>query len=127
MDMGTRTFDQVINCSSIEHVGLAGRYGSPDLPDGDIVAMRKLADLLKRDGTMILSIPVGLEGVYPPWHRVYGTERETQLLAPFRVTAESYWAKLDSEKYEPVDRETAFGQPGSATYYALGLYVLELR
>ena len=127
MDLGAGTFDQVINCSSIEHVGLTGRYGSPDQPDGDIVAMRKLAELLKPGGTMVLSIPVGLEGVYPPWHRVYGADREAQLLAPFRVTAESYWAKLESEKYEPVARETAFAQAGSATYYALGLYVLGLR
>ena len=127
MDIEAGTFDQVINCSSIEHVGVAGRYGSPDRPDGDIVAMRKMAGLLKPDGTMVLSIPVGLDGVYPPWHRVYGEERAARLLAPFRVTAESYWAKLDSEKYEPVHRETAFTQPGSATYYALGLYVLELR
>jgi hypothetical protein len=89
--------------------------------------MEKMADLLKPDGTMVLSIPVGLDGVYPPWHRVYGAEREARLLSSFRVTAESYWAKLESEKYEPVDRETAFAQPGSATYYALGLYVLELR
>jgi SAM-dependent methyltransferase len=127
MDLDAGTFDQVINCSSIEHVGLTGRYGSPDQPDGDIVAMRKMAELLKPDGTMVLSIPVGLDGVYPPWHRVYGEDREGQLLAPFSVTAESYWAKLETEKYEPVDREKAFAQPGSATYYALGLYVLELR
>jgi SAM-dependent methyltransferase len=127
MDIEERSFDQVVNCSSIEHVGLTGRYGSPDHPDGDIVAMHKLAGALKSDGTMILSIPVGLDGAYPPWHRVYGEEREARLLAPFRVTGESYWAKVDSERYEPVNRETAFAQRGSATYYALGLYALKLR
>ena len=30
-------------------------------------------------------------------------------------------------EYEPVEREVAFAQPGSATYYALGLYFLERR
>jgi SAM-dependent methyltransferase len=127
MDLEPHSFDQVINCSSIEHVGLIGRYGSPDQPDGDIAAMRKMADLLRPGGTMVLSIPVGVDGVYPPWHRVYGENREAKLLAPFRVTADSFWAKLGTGRYEPVDRETAFAQRGSATYYALGLYVLGLR
>ena len=89
--------------------------------------MTKMAALLKPTGTMILSIPVGLAGVYAPWHRVYGEEREQRLLEPFHVAAESYWAKLDSEKYEPVERATAFAQQGSATYYALALYKLEPR
>src|SRR5256885_9692920 len=34
-----RRFDQIINCSSVEHVGLAGRYDNPDRPDGDLEAM----------------------------------------------------------------------------------------
>jgi len=127
MDFEPHSFDQIINCSSIEHVGLAGRYGSPDAADGDLEAMAKMATLLKPGGTMILSIPVGLDGVYPPWHRVYGEDRERRLLERFRVTTERYWAKVDTEKYEPVDRATAFAQQGSATYYALGLYVLEPR
>src|SRR5664280_274442 len=28
-------YDLIMNCSTIEHVGLAGRYGSTDRPDGD--------------------------------------------------------------------------------------------
>jgi 2-polyprenyl-3-methyl-5-hydroxy-6-metoxy-1,4-benzoquinol methylase len=63
-------FDQILNCSSIEHVGLAGRYGSPNAPDGDLLAMSKMAGLLKPGGDMVLSIPVGRDAVYAPWHGV---------------------------------------------------------
>jgi SAM-dependent methyltransferase len=118
------SFDQILNCSSIEHVGLAGRYGSPDDPDGDLRAMEKMAGLLKPGGDMVLTLPVGRDGVYAPWHRVYGENRLARLLEFWAVQKESYWAKPGGAKYEPVSREQALAEEGSATYYALGLYVL---
>jgi len=118
------SFDQIINCSSIEHVGLAGRYGSPDDPEGDLRAMDKMAGLLKPGGNMVLTLPVGRDGVYPPWHRVYGENRLSRLRASWAVQHESYWAKPHGAKYQPVSREQALAEQGSATYYALGLYVL---
>lgn len=127
MEFEKGSFDQIVNCSSIEHVGLSGRYGSPEDPDGDLRAMVKMADLLKPDGTMVLSIPLGRDGVYPPWHRVYGEERLPRLLERWEVRKESYWAKVGSEKYEPVTRDRALSDQGSATYYALGLYVVVPR
>src|ERR671936_240171 len=42
--LADRTFDQIINCSSIEHVGLPGRYGSGEAVDGDLEAMAILGD-----------------------------------------------------------------------------------
>ena len=76
---------------------------------------------------MLLSIPVGKDGVYSPWHRVYGDERLPRLLENWTVRKESYWSKVDGERYAPVPRETALRDEGSATYYALGLYVVEPR
>lgn len=119
-----RSFDQIVNCSSIEHVGLAGRYGSPDDPDGDLRAMDTMAGLLKPGGNMVLTIPVGRDGAYAPWHRVYGENRLARLLASWEIQEESYWAKPGGGKYEPVSREQALAEQGSATYYALGLYVV---
>jgi SAM-dependent methyltransferase len=124
LDFEHGSFDQIINCSSIEHVGLAGRYGSPDDSDGDLRAMAKMAGLLKPGGDMVLSIPVGHDAVHAPWHRVYGERRLPQLLERWNVVEESYWAKKEIEQYEPVTREEALAEEGSATYYALGLYVV---
>src|SRR5215467_659650 len=45
-DFGDQHFDTVINCSTVEHVGLPGRYGSPDIPNGDLQAMNRLRELM---------------------------------------------------------------------------------
>ena len=73
-------FDVIINCSTIEHVGLPGRYGSKDEKNGDLVGMEQLSQLMHSESKMILTIPVGLDGVFLPNHRVYGKERLPQLL-----------------------------------------------
>lgn len=127
LDFEEQSFDQILNCSSIEHVGLAGRYGSPDAPDGDLHAMAKMAGLLKPGGDMVLSVPVGVDATYAPWHRVYGEQRLPHLLGHWHIRRESYWAKRDGEHYEPVSREQALADEGSAGYYALGLYVVTPR
>ena len=121
------SFDQILNCSSIEHVGLSGRYGSPDEPDGDLRAMGKMAELLKPDGDMVLTIPVGLDAVHAPNHRIYGEQRLPRLLERWEVREASYWAKPTGPRFEPVPRERALAEEGSASYYALGLLVVTPR
>ena len=127
LELEPESFDQIINCSSVEHVGLAGRYGSPDEPDGDLHAMQKMATIVKPDGDMILTIPVGRDAVYAPNHRIYGEARLPRLLEHWEIREESYWAKPTNERFEPVSREQALGEQGTASYYALGLFVVVPR
>jgi SAM-dependent methyltransferase len=122
-----RSFDQVLNCSTIEHVGLEGRYGSPADPDGDLRAMEKLASVLRPDGNMVLTLPVGIDGIFSPYHRVYGEERLPRLLERFTVRDEAWWAKLDGKTWEPTTRDAALAIQGSSSYYALGLLVVTPR
>lgn len=127
LDLERRSFDQILNCSSVEHVGLAGRYGSPDEPNGDLNAMERMAGLLKPDGDMVLTIPVGIDALHAPNHRIYGEKRLPRLLEHWEIREESYWAKPTSERFEPVSREQALAEMGSAAYYALGLFVVAPR
>jgi SAM-dependent methyltransferase len=122
-DFGTERFDQVINCSTVEHVGLSGRYASFDAPDGDLDAMRKLLDVMTPDGRMVLTIPVGQDRVCAPLHRIYGTERLPRLLDGYREDEAQFWAKEDS-RWLPASRERALAVQGSESFYALGLFVL---
>lgn len=124
--LGDRTFDQIINCSSIEHVGLPGRYTSTDRPDGDLEAMAILRRALTPDGAMILTIPVGQDMVCPPLHRIYGAERLPRLLDGYEVREEQFWTR-DREAWSQSDRATALATPGSRSFYALGLFVLARR
>jgi SAM-dependent methyltransferase len=120
-----RSFDQILNCSSIEHVGLSGRYGSAEVPDGDLEAMAILIDLLAPSGRMILTIPVGRDLVCAPKHRIYGAERLPRLLDGFNIEEDQFWRKdTDAGVWRQTDRETALETEGSASFYSLGLFVL---
>lgn len=127
LELEPSSFDQIINCSSVEHAGLAGRYGSPNDPDGDLRAMEKMARIVKPDGEMVLTVPVGRDAVHLPLHRIYGEERLPRLLEHWEIREEQYWAKPADDKFEPVTREQALSEQGSASYYALGLYVVTPR
>src|SRR5262249_49137909 len=120
-----RTFDQIINCSSVEHVGLSGRYGSTDVPDGDLQAMAILRELLAPEGRMLMTVPVGQDLVCRPFHRIYEHDRLPRLLDGYRIDEEQFWSKepaLDS--WERTDQDAALGTLGSVSFYSLGLFVL---
>jgi SAM-dependent methyltransferase len=121
------SFDQIINCSSVEHAGLSGRYGSVDDADADLRAMEKMARILRPDGDMVLTVPVGRDAVYHPLHRIYGEERLPRLLEHWEIREEQFWAKPRDQRFEPVPREDALAETGSASYYALGLFVVTPR
>lgn len=125
-------FDLVINCSTVEHVGLAGRYGvTEDQPDGDLEAMARLRELIKPSGVMLLTIPVGKDAVFAPLTRVYGSQRLPKLLAGYLVEKEEFWVKDWENRWLPSEREIALNFEASAgswdpmqNVYALGCFVL---
>lgn len=125
-------FDLIINCSSVEHVGIAGRYGiTVNHNDGDVEVMRRLAELLKPGGVLLMTAPCGRDVVMAPWCRVYGTERLPQLVAPFQIEKEIYWVKDPENRWVESDRATALrfeplydpANPHRCAY-ALGCFVL---
>lgn len=124
MELPDASFDHIINCSSVEHVGLAGRYGSPDIPDGDLAAMAKLRAALKPGKTMTLVVPTGRDAVVAPLHRIYGRERLPRLVEGFEIVEEEFRAKIAGPRWHVVDRDTALNERGSSSYYALGLFLL---
>lgn len=54
-------YDAVVSISTIEHIGL-GHYGDPIDPEGDIVTMSRLADMLKPGGWMYFDVPYDIGG-----------------------------------------------------------------
>jgi hypothetical protein len=120
-----KRFDQIVNCSSVEHVGLAGRYGSFEDADGDLEAMAIMRELLEPDGLMIMTIPVGLDLVCAPLHRIYGSERLPRLLEDYAVHEAQYWRRdPGASGWAELDKEDALQTWGSEWFYALGLFVL---
>jgi hypothetical protein len=133
MRLPREAFDLVINCSTVEHVGLSGRYGVTEgRPDGDLEAMHILRRAMKRGGIMLLTIPVGRDHVFDPLCRVYGKDRLPRLTAGFSVVKEEYWRKKDSNIWSSCSRAEALAFQASAgswdyleNIYALGCLVLK--
>jgi hypothetical protein len=127
-------FDFILNCSSVEHVGLQGRYGVATAEtDGDLEAMKRFHALLRSDGRMLLTIPCGADASIAPWHRVYGAQRLPKLLRGFEIVEEEFWVKQGDNRWHLCDRDTALslrptGHPTDPTLcsYALGCFVLRL-
>lgn len=117
-------FDLIINCSSIEHVGLSGRYGSDENPEGDLSAMARLYDLLKPGGVMLLTVPVGIDSVILPLHRVYGRDRLPRLLENWTVEKEEFWIKDGRNIWVSVSEPEALSFQPTKYCYGLGCFVL---
>ncbi len=108
LDLPKNHFDVAINCSSVEHVGIPGRYGiTEEQSDGDIEVMRRLAEVLKPGGILLMTAPCGQDAVMAPWHRVYGPQRLPRLLAPFGIEKECYWVKDSANRWVESTREDA--------------------
>lgn len=125
-------FDLVINCSTVEHVGLAGRYGIiENRLDGDLEAMARLKELMKTHGIMLLTIPVGKDAVFKPLTRVYGRKRLSRLFDGYIIEKKMFWIKDQENRWVPCAEETALNLETTAgswdplqNMYALGCFVL---
>jgi hypothetical protein len=67
-----RDMSDSISClHAIEHFGL-GRYGDPLDPEGHLKGFRNMLSMLKVDGILYISFPIGMKnGVYFNAHRVF--------------------------------------------------------
>jgi len=119
-------FNLVINCSTVEHVGLAGRYGViEDRFGGDLEVMVLLRSLMKLGAIMLLTIPVGRDAIFAPLHRVYGRERLPALLDGYIVEREDYWVKNDQNDWVLTDKQDALARKPQERLYALGCFRLK--
>ena len=110
----------------MEHIGLAGRYYQADYPNGDLQTMQKAARLLKPGGIVLLTIPVGVDLVFAPWHRVYGRQRLPRLLEGFTARKSRFFVKKPGGPWYETDELQALDFDGRGRCYALGEYVLQL-
>jgi SAM-dependent methyltransferase len=120
------SFDIVVACSSIEHFGLSGRYGSSEDPSADITAMRKIRKLLTPAGLAFITIPVGTDVVHRPWHRVYGKQRLPLLLQGFTIQAARFLVKQPDGPWFVSDMSKALEFPVDPRRYALGELALSV-
>ena len=78
------TFDVVTAVSTIEHIGLKGRYGTTD--GSDYKAIKEIYRILKPNGIFLMTVPYGKEFKQFKKHRVYDNTSITCLLYKFGFT-----------------------------------------
>jgi len=101
-------FDWIYAISTVEHIGLAGRYGvKVDDPDGDFKAVTEIRRLLGPDGRFLLTVPYGQGGVVKPAERVYDRSRLQRLLAGWSVQEETYYYLDGGGEWHQVTEEVA--------------------
>jgi SAM-dependent methyltransferase len=125
LDLASSSLDLVINCSTVEHVGLQ-RYGDASNPDGDLEAMARLRQALKPGGVMLLTIPVGQDATIVPLHRIYGPKRLPVLFNGFDIEKKEYWTKNGENRWVLLSEDKALAQETQRYTYALGCYVLRI-
>ena len=87
-------FDVITAISTIEHLGVQGRYGiKEDAPLADNVAMKEIKRIIKRDGRFIMTVPYGKLAVFRPWHKVYDEDALKELINDFSVLREEYFIR----------------------------------
>lgn len=84
-------FDFALSISSIEHAGFPF-YGGPVDPIADIESMKFIRNHLKRDGKFFFSVPLGLDKVRWPNHRIYGERRFDKLIKGWKI--------IDSQEFD---------------------------
>jgi SAM-dependent methyltransferase len=120
----SQRYDIIIFCSSIEHFGLAGRYGSKDADDGDLLALRKAIDMLPEGGDLVLTVPYGIERTIAPWHRVYNKKSKLlkHALENLELNTESFFARGMGGPWALCPEAEAARVVPTADSYALGMF-----
>jgi SAM-dependent methyltransferase len=75
-------FDIITAISTIEHIGLKGRYGVNE-NDSDTKAIEEIHRILRPNGMFIMTVPFGDEYRETKFHRIYDGVRIKSLLSTF--------------------------------------------
>lgn len=121
------SYDVIVMCSTIEHIGLGGRYNSPDYLNGDLDAIKKSNEIMNPEGILFLTIPFGKERVIKPFHRVYNKNGKlfNEIRKYYQIIAEEYYKNNSENIFVKCTEEEAQVVEPSENNYALGLFSLK--
>ncbi|MFC1613124.1 DUF268 domain-containing protein [Patescibacteria group bacterium] len=94
-DFPENHFDCITCISTLEHIGVAGRYHSDNDPEGDLKAMTEIKKILKSDGTLLITVPYGIKDILPI-NKLYNSERIERLFEGFEIE------KIQFRKFSPI-------------------------
>jgi len=129
-DLKESFYDVVILCSTVEHIGLEGRYGSRSIINGDIKALKKVKQILRDGGILVLTVPYGKEKIIKPLHRVYNKNSKwlKYVYENIVLVTEEFYKKNDQESiWVKCNEKDAASVIPSEDNYALGLFLFKKK
>ncbi|MDO8652453.1 MAG: DUF268 domain-containing protein [Undibacterium sp.] len=106
---------------ALEHFGL-GRYGDPIAPMGSVTGLENITKLLKSDGLLYLSVPIGIERVEFNAHRVFDPLKLVQLAKDNGLTLSEFdWFVAGGGLIHSQNPDQDMRKLGTSRY-ALGIF-----
>jgi len=115
--------DSVSCLHALEHFGL-GRYGDPIDTEGHVKGLRNLVRLLKMQGRLYLSVPVGIERVEFNANRVFSPNALLKTAETLGLALESLaWVTPNGESVHESTKPMEDLLSLQQMHYALGIFV----
>ncbi|MHB1354750.1 MAG: DUF268 domain-containing protein [Anaerolineae bacterium] len=115
--------DSVSCLHTLEHIGL-GRYGDPLCYDGHLLGLHGLHSLLKPEGTLYLSVPIGPLRIEFNAHRVFSVEYMLDHLAPLFSLACFSFVDDQGNLHESIALDDHLVLTNCECYYGCGIFEL---
>ena len=121
-DYPDNSFDVVTCISTLEHIGVGGRYLSDHDPEGDAKAMREIKRILKPGGQLLATVPYGAKDVLPI-NKLYNKPRIADLFSGFNIVSQKFkkFNKIWRVWLETSEAEAATADMINDGWYALCL------
>lgn len=120
-----QSFDVVTCISTLEHIGIGGRYGSVEQRDGDFRMVEALRRELKPGATALITVPYGIAEIVLPYHRIYDYSRVKELEMHFEVMEERFYCTDPDGNWMECSAEAGEKIRGSRDHYSLALLCLK--
>lgn len=100
-------FDCVYAVSTLEHIGLSGRYGvTKDDPEGGLRTIKEIARILCRGGRLLVTMPYGKKyQVVKSQKRIYDKQSLEKLFSGWKIEDKILYAQDSDDFWTPVSEE----------------------
>ncbi len=101
-------FDSICAISTIEHIGLSGRFGvTKEDPKGDVKAIKEVERIIRPGGTFLVTVPYGQRAIIRPLHKVYDKAWLRELFLDWRIKDEIYYICNEDGYWEAAPEKVA--------------------
>jgi len=101
-------FDAVYAVSTLEHIGLSGRYGIGNYdPEGDAKAVGEIRRILRGGGRLLVTLPCGKEKRQTTLNRVYTQDGLKELFSNWEIKDKVFYTQDNEGFWIPVVEEEA--------------------